>query len=415
MKPSKKPEDIAGKVVGGGKASAQLDQLKAFTETLPGKADVREYPGNNEAYADLAAGRIVAVGNSLPNIAFVAKQRPDTFEVVQPPFGTKSYFGYPGLKDDDHKSLMDAIEAAMLKIKADGRLATIQEKWFGAKFETPDLVNESGALTDCRQDRAALAERSARRSNSTLSTRQPRRVTAAAMSWKLFELLIQAALYTVLISFVSIAIGLAIGMMVSAATLSPKPRPGPLPGRTFVSFFRGVPLLVQLLLIYNLLPALGLDVPSIVAAITGLSLCTAAYQAENLRGGFQSVPRGLLEAADMAGLSACQQFWRIRAPIALSAGVPLAGQRSDHDPEGIVAGFGRRHRRADAHGAGSCSEHLSADRAVCRGRPALPHHQLADRLRRRAVRTLVSLGAAMNFDTKSDRQQPARNFRAHSA
>jgi polar amino acid transport system substrate-binding protein len=138
----KKPEDVAGKVVGGGKASAQLEQLKAFVETLPGKADVREYPGNNEAYADLAAGRIVAVGNSLPNIAFVAKQRPDTFEVVQPPFGTKAYFGYPGLKDDDHKSLMDAIEAAMLKIKGDGRLATLQEKWFGAKFETPDLVNE---------------------------------------------------------------------------------------------------------------------------------------------------------------------------------------------------------------------------------------------------------------------------------
>lgn len=138
----KKPEDVAGKVVGGGKASAQLEQLKAFVDTLPGKADVREYPGNNEAYADLAAGRIVAVGNSLPNIAFVAKQRPDTFEVVQPPFGTKAYFAYPGLKDDDHKSLMDAIEAAMLKIKGDGRLATIQEKWFGAKFDTPDLVTE---------------------------------------------------------------------------------------------------------------------------------------------------------------------------------------------------------------------------------------------------------------------------------
>ena len=54
----KKPEDVAGKVVGGGKASAQLEQLKAFVDTLPGKADVREYPGNNEAYADLAAGRI---------------------------------------------------------------------------------------------------------------------------------------------------------------------------------------------------------------------------------------------------------------------------------------------------------------------------------------------------------------------
>ena len=137
-----KPEDIGGKIVGGGKASAQLAQLKAFADTLPGKADVREYVGNNEAYADLAAGRIVAVGNSLPNIAFVASQRPDTFEVVKPTFGTKSYFGYIGRKDADHAALMDAVQAAMLKIKADGRLAAIQKKWFGAPFDTPDMVAE---------------------------------------------------------------------------------------------------------------------------------------------------------------------------------------------------------------------------------------------------------------------------------
>lgn len=136
------------------------------------------------------------------------------------------------------------------------------------------------------------------------------------MSWKLFELLVQASFYTVQISFISITIGLVIGTAVSAASLSPN-RALSISGRTFVSFFRGVPLLVQLLLIYNLLPALGINVPSVVAAITGLSLCTAAYQAENLRGGFQSVPRGLLEAADMVGLSSFQQFRRIKAPIAL--------------------------------------------------------------------------------------------------
>ncbi len=141
------------------------------------------------------------------------------------------------------------------------------------------------------------------------------------MSWKLFELLVQASFYTVLISFVSITIGLVIGTAVSAASLSPS-RALSVPGRTFVSFFRGVPLLVQLLLIYNLLPALGINVPSVVAAITGLSLCTAAYQAENLRGGFQSVPRGLLEAADMVGLTAFQQFRRIKAPIALRLALP---------------------------------------------------------------------------------------------
>ena len=74
-----------------------------------------------------------------------------------------------------------------------------------------------------------------------------------------------------------------------------------------------MPLLVQLLLIYNLLPAIGLNVPSIVAAIAGMSLCTAAYQAENLRGGFASVP---------VGLTPDQIFRRIKAPIALRLTFP---------------------------------------------------------------------------------------------
>ena len=64
---------------------SQLQQLIKFGDTLPVKPEVRgEYVGFNEAYADLAAGRIVAVGNSLPNIAFVAKQQPTKFEVVLP-------------------------------------------------------------------------------------------------------------------------------------------------------------------------------------------------------------------------------------------------------------------------------------------------------------------------------------------
>ena len=137
-----KPDDISGKAVGAGKATAQLAQLKAFGDKLPGKITAKEYVGFNEAYADLAAGRIVAVGNSLPNIAFVAKQKPDTFEVVLPTFGVKTYFGYIYRKDADFKGLDDAVDAAVLKIKKDGRMAKLQQKWFGQAFDTPDAVTE---------------------------------------------------------------------------------------------------------------------------------------------------------------------------------------------------------------------------------------------------------------------------------
>lgn len=141
------------------------------------------------------------------------------------------------------------------------------------------------------------------------------------MSPTLFGLLLQAAVLTVLISAASILAGLALGAGIAMAMVSPR-RGLARPARVLVSFFRGVPLLVQLLLIYNLLPAIGIDLPSVLAAIVGLSLCTAAYQAENLRGALLSIPPGLIEAADMAGLSAWQRFRRIQAPLAVRLALP---------------------------------------------------------------------------------------------
>ncbi|MFK0166775.1 amino acid ABC transporter permease [Rhizobium sp. NPDC090279] len=141
------------------------------------------------------------------------------------------------------------------------------------------------------------------------------------MSIELFGLLLQASIYTVTISLVSIFIGFAIAILVSGMLLTRRSL-FVRPAQIFISFFRGVPLLVQLLLIYNLLPAVGINVPSIVAAIIGLSLCTAAYQAENLRGGFASVPLGLVESAEMVGLTPRQIFRRIKVPIALRLTFP---------------------------------------------------------------------------------------------
>ncbi|WP_102108327.1 transporter substrate-binding domain-containing protein [Oceaniglobus roseus] len=138
-----KPEDISGKPVGAGTGTAQLAQLKAFSESLDTPAsEIREYVSFNEAYADLAAGRIEAVANSLPNIAFVASQRPEVFKVVTPAFGTPTYFGYPGRIEDEYASLMDKIDEILLKMRADGRMEKLQQKWFGTTFDMPEKVTE---------------------------------------------------------------------------------------------------------------------------------------------------------------------------------------------------------------------------------------------------------------------------------
>jgi len=136
-----KPADIAGKPTGAGKATVQLAQLQELVKTLPKQGEVKEYVGFNEAYADLAAGRIAAVANSLPNIAFVAQTSP-AFEVVLPPFGVKTYFGFPENADADHVTLNAAVADAMAKIKADGRMGKIQKKWFGVEFDTPAAVTD---------------------------------------------------------------------------------------------------------------------------------------------------------------------------------------------------------------------------------------------------------------------------------
>lgn len=146
------------------------------------------------------------------------------------------------------------------------------------------------------------------------------------MTPEILALLVEAAGVTAALGAVSIGAGLLLGFAVSAALLSRR-RALRGPARLFVSFFRGVPLLVQLLLIYNVLPAVGVVLPGIAAAALGLTLCTAAYQAENLRGGFLAVPPGLVEAAEVAGMSVLQRFWRVRAPIAFKLTLPaLVGE-----------------------------------------------------------------------------------------
>jgi polar amino acid transport system permease protein len=93
-------------------------------------------------------------------------------------------------------------------------------------------------------------------------------------------------------------------------------------GQLYISFFRGVPLLVQLLLIFYMLPLIGVNISSMGAAVVGVTVVAAAYQAEILRGGFQAIPRGHIEAARMMGLPSWRIFVRIQLPQALQRVMP---------------------------------------------------------------------------------------------
>ncbi|KXU91890.1 amino acid ABC transporter [Caballeronia megalochromosomata] len=134
-------------------------------------------------------------------------------------------------------------------------------------------------------------------------------------------LLLHAALATVGISLAGLLIGFFVAVAVCAARLSPN-KAWRMAGGAYVFFFRGVPMLVQLLLVYYLLPFAGINVAPLVAAVSTVALCSASYVAEILRGGFMGIPPGQLEAARMLGLSPLDMLRRIQVPQAFRLTLP---------------------------------------------------------------------------------------------
>ena len=90
----------------------------------------------------------------------------------------------------------------------------------------------------------------------------------------------------------------------------------------YVDFIRGTPLLIQIFLIFFALPVVGVRLNEIWAGIVALSLNTAAYMAETVRGGVGSVERGQTEAARSIGMTQPQILTYILLPQALRPMVP---------------------------------------------------------------------------------------------
>lgn len=136
-----------------------------------------------------------------------------------------------------------------------------------------------------------------------------------------FGPLFWAARYTLLISVLGIALGLVIGTLICAAALSKQIWLRRFAG-LWVSFLRGVPLLVQLLLFYYLLPVIGIDVPAMVAAVVTIGVCASAYISEIWRGAINALPKGQTEAATAIGMGPRDIWTRIILPQAVRLSLP---------------------------------------------------------------------------------------------
>ena len=135
---------------------------------------------------------------------------------------------------------------------------------------------------------------------------------------------------TLLIALVGLAVGIIIGTLIATVRVVPKYKrlPRVLNGIAsfYVGFFRGTPMVVQLLLFYYvLLPLLGVKSSGVQVSMIVFGLNSGAYISEIMRGGIMSVDRGQLEAGRALGLSFSVSMMKIVIPQAVKNILPTLG------------------------------------------------------------------------------------------
>lgn len=258
--------------------------------------DVVEYNGNTDAMAQVRTGVHDATLADLP-VAIHFRDKPQSAglrfvgEPIEP--GYYVIFAASG-----QQRLVDALNAAIERALGDGRLRRIYEKY--------DLWTPA---------QAKLATASVAPGSAT-----------AVSGWQIVHQygpkLLRAALVTVQVSVSAMPLAVVVGVLVALGRLY---GPGWLRGvlATYVEILRGTPVMLQLYVLYFLLPTIvPFPLNPITAAIVGLGINYSAYEAEIYRAGIQAVPAGQMQAALALGLSRRTAIRRIILPQATRIVIP---------------------------------------------------------------------------------------------
>lgn len=127
-------------------------------------------------------------------------------------------------------------------------------------------------------------------------------------------------IYTLGISVLSFIIGNFFAILLAVMRMSQKPWLK-YPARIYISFMRGVPMLVVLFILYFGLPYVGIQIPALLYAIIGFSTVSAAYMAEIFRSSISAVDKGQWKAAQSLGLPQKPIIHHIILPQALRIAV----------------------------------------------------------------------------------------------
>jgi cystine transport system permease protein len=246
--------------------------------------------------ADLVArGRVDAIVND--NIAvldYLATTGDQRIEVVGDAGDDISEQALAFRQDD--QALAQEADRALEKLRADGTLRDISERYFKSDVSVRD---------------GGEAQVSGRAGASWWDSVQD-------TAWPAFKALVKI---TIPLTAISFALGLAAAVLIALARISSS-RFLSVPARVFISAVRGTPLLLQLFVVFFALPSLGIELPSFLAATLALSINVAGYAAETVRGALLAVPAGQHEAAATIGMSRSLALRRVVLPQAGRIAVP---------------------------------------------------------------------------------------------
>src|SRR5438045_1884432 len=247
----------------------------------------KDYAEPPTAYRDLELKRIDAVIMDVPaEVFYVSKSQ--TLKRAGEPFFRGTY--NIGLRKGDD-ALKAQIDSAIDKIISDGTLEQILRRWGlwnDAQLELQNRAQPGAPNTDVAYD-----------------------ITSASFNWReAIWRLTRAAAVTVLIAFGSMTIALVLGMPLAIGQWK-GPRFLQWLCTIYVEFFRGTPVLVQLLFLYFGLPTIGVVMPGWLTALIGLGLNYAAYESQVYRAALEAIPRGQWEAAYLLGMTPLLAFSRI--------------------------------------------------------------------------------------------------------
>ncbi len=296
-------EDLRGRTVG----VLKVTFAEKYVRNLGG-VTVRSYDSQVQPYIDLDLGRVDAVVMDTPIALYYATgPRVRNLELAS----ARMSFGIGIRKSDDE--LLQQISAALDSLRRDGTLRKIYTDW--------GIYNAATAQTF--GDRDPVTNDNAVRYRDYLDAIRTERTfrERLAQYWQYLPLLLLGALVTLEISAASMAVAISLGLFLAVLRVfGPRSLSWLVIG--FIEIIRGTPLLIQLFIIFYGLPSLGIRFSPFWAAVVGLGMNYAAYEAENYRAGIQSIPRGQLDAALALGLTRIQTIRKIILPQAVRLVIP---------------------------------------------------------------------------------------------